>query len=133
MEQAQNTTIKTNIADAIKYVKKYFKRPADYDKLHKVYDKWTQKAQKEMMKGTYKPKTLYHWGNLETVIALAEYLNAPTTEHINEKLLDESFVAQFEAYQKNKIFDRNKQPRPDEVEELSEEEIAEKLGAFKGF
>lgn len=126
MEKTQNT--RQLIIDAISYVKKNFKKPASYDKLHAVYDKWTEKAQKEMMKGKYKDKTLYHWGNLETVIALAEYLNVPTTENINDKLLDENFIAQFEAYQKNKIFDRNKQPRPEE--ELSEEEIAEKTGDF---
>lgn len=122
--QSEKTSTKYLVGEAIKYVQKYFKKPAVYEQVYKKYDKWGEKAQKEMMKGKYKSKTLYHWGNLETVIALCEYLNAPTTEHINSKLLDKNFLAQFGAYQKNKIFDRNKQPRPEDV--LSDEEIEEK-------
>ncbi|MBO5395112.1 MAG: hypothetical protein J6A28_04370 [Clostridia bacterium] len=111
------------VVDAVKYAKKHFRKATSYDDLYHKYEKWGEKAQKEMMKGKYKGKTLYHWGNLETVIALCEFLDAGTTAVINDSLLKDEFIDKFAEYQRNKIFDRNKQARPDEQAAAEEIEV----------
>lgn len=103
------------IAEVVKYVKKNFRKSATYDEVVEKYDRWGEKAQKEIdKKGKAKEKTLANYQNLKTIVSIFEFLSISSTKEINDSLLqDEKFINDFAAYEKNKIFDRNLQERPE--------------------
>ena len=105
--------VKNDLETVAQYLRKNFKKATSYDDVYEKYEKWGEKAHNEMMKGKNKEKTQYNWGCLETIIALCEFLNASSTEGMADKIEEEGFAKNFADYQKNKIFDRNLQERPE--------------------